>query len=169
MLRGSEKNKAYLQKNLQDGRLHVIGKLQCVHGSEIGIHGDMKLSLTLFSVLKASLLKGCRRNLIQSMDSFRFFRYGNMSRLGMVLGNQNRDIPTSETPTPPLLLMFRGSETNKAYLQKNLQDGRMYHELAKKTIEKVDKFEGQVNGLSHDVEELKHDNSMRGDNHLAAT
>ncbi|KAF3579744.1 hypothetical protein DY000_02031298 [Brassica cretica] len=80
-----------------------------------------------------------------------------------------RDIPTSETPTPPLLLMFRGSETNKAYLQKNLQDGRMYHELAKKTIEKVDKFEGQVNGLSHDVEELKHDNSMRGDNHLAAT
>ena len=45
----------------------------------------------------------------------------------------------------------------------------MYHELAKKTIEKVDKFEGQVNCLSHDVEELEHNNSnsMRGDIHLA--
>ncbi|KAF3560206.1 hypothetical protein F2Q69_00013207 [Brassica cretica] len=66
------------------------------------------------------------------------------------------------------ILKLSAQEEEKVVTTRNVVT-QMYHELAKKTIEKVDKFEGQVNGLSHDVEELKHDNSMRGDNHLAAT
>ena len=66
------------------------------------------------------------------------------------------------------ILKLSAQEEEKVVTTRNVVT-QMYHELAKKTIEKVDKFEGQVSGLSHDVEELKHDNSMRGDNHLATT
>ncbi|KAF3581418.1 hypothetical protein DY000_02031297, partial [Brassica cretica] len=84
---------------------------------------------------------------------------------------KRRSPPTTNTDSDEEFPSYQLKKRKDKNLEETIRNvaTQMYHELAKKTIEKVDKFEGQVNCLSHDVEELEHNNSnsMRGDIHLA--